>query len=126
MQDRFPYELKASLDGPTGPFAELTHLRSGESCRIEAETRAILLYLLASRVVNDRAEEPPPPEIGWVPDEEVIVGVWGRSGLADGANRLKVLVHRLRAELKKNQFDPWVIERRRRFIRVRARRASVS
>ncbi len=125
MQDRFPYEVVASLDGPTGPYASLNHLRNGDACRVEAETRAILLYLLAQRVVSDRAEEPPPAEIGWVPDEEVIVGVWGRSGLADGANRLKVLVHRLRAELKKSRFDPWVIERRRRFIRLRARRVSI-
>ena len=44
-----------------------------------------------------------------------------RGGLADGANRLKVLVHRLRAEVGKQGFDPWVIERRKRFIRIRIR-----
>ena len=57
--------------------------------------------------------------------DEVIVGVWGRAGLADGANRLKVLVHRLRAEIERAGFDPWFIERRRRFIRVRIREFSV-
>lgn len=123
--DRFPYAIEASLDGPTGPYALVSNLRTGESCRIEAETRAILFYLLAQRIEHDRAQEPPPPELGWVPDEEVIVGVWGRSGLADGANRLKVLVHRLRAEVKKAGFDPWLIERRRRFIRIRVRKATV-
>ena len=123
--DRFPYKVEASLDGPTGPYAKLTHLRNGHHCRIEAETRAILLYLLAQRIVEDRAAPQPPMEIGWVPDDEVIVGVWGKSGLPDGANRLKVLVHRLRAELKKSDFDPWVIERRRRFIRIRTRSAEI-
>ena len=123
--DRFPYRVEASLDGPTGPYAMLTHLRTGNQCRVEAETRAILLYLLAQRIVSDREAEQPPIEIGWVPDDEVIVGVWGKSGLPDGANRLKVLVHRLRAELKKSEFDPWVIERRRRYIRIRTRQAQI-
>jgi len=123
--DRFPYRVEASLDGPTGPYAMLTHLRTGNQCKVEAETRAILLYLLAQRIVKDREAEQPPIEIGWVPDDEVIIGVWGKSGLPDGANRLKVLVHRLRAELKKSEFDPWVIERRRRYIRIRTRQAQI-
>jgi hypothetical protein len=124
--DRFPFRLEASLDGPTGPFAEITHLRTGASCRIEAETRAILMYLLANQIEKHRETETPPDEIGWCPDDDIIVGVWGRSGLNDGANRLKVLVHRLRAELKKSGVDPWLIERRRRYIRARVRDSKTS
>jgi len=30
-------------------------------------------------------------------------------------------MHRLRAEIERAGFDPWFIERRRRFIRVRIR-----
>jgi hypothetical protein len=124
--DRFPYRIEASLDGPTGPFAEVTHLRTGASCRIEAETRAILMFLLTQQVEKHKSEQVPLDEIGWCPDDDVIVGVWGRSGLSDGANRLKVLVHRLRAELKKAGLDPWLIERRRRYIRARVRQAKTS
>jgi hypothetical protein len=122
QKDRFPYRLTATLDGPTGPMAELENLASGKKCRIDAETRAVLLFLLGKRHEEDRAKDAAlKDEIGWTPDDDVIVGVWGRSGLADGANRLKVLVHRLRAEIERAGFDPWFIERRRRFIRVRIR-----
>jgi hypothetical protein len=121
QKDRFPYALAATLDGPTGPMAELRNLQSGNQVQIDAETRAILLYLLGRRVAEDRQGAVPPEEIGWLPDEDVIVGVWGRAGLPDGANRLKVLVHRLRAEIKRAGFDPWFIERRRRYIRARIR-----
>jgi len=121
QRDRFPYALRATLDGPTGPVAELTNLMSGSRVRVEAETRAVLLYLLGKRVLDDQKSDVTRDEVGWIPDNDVIVGVWGRSGLHDGANRLKVLVHRLRAEIRRAGFDPWFIERRRRFIRVRVR-----
>jgi pSer/pThr/pTyr-binding forkhead associated (FHA) protein len=124
QRDRFPYRLVATLDGPTGPMAELDNLTSGKKCRIDAETRAILLFLLGKRFEEDRSKDVLKDEIGWCPDDDVIVGVWGRAGLADGANRLKVLVHRLRAEIERAGFDPWFIERRRRFIRVRIREFS--
>ena len=121
QKDRFPYALMATLDGPTGPVAELSNIQTGQRVRVEAETRAILLYLLGRRVAEDRNSSTPKEELGWLPDDDVIVGVWGRSGLPDGANRLKVLVHRLRSEIKRAGFDPWFIERRRRYIRVRVR-----
>lgn len=122
QRDRFPYRLTATLDGPTGPMAELeTTSQPHKKCRIDAETRAILLFLLGKRFEEDRSKDVLKDELGWCPDDDVIVGVWGRAGLADGANRLKVLVHRLRAEIERSGFDPWFIERRRRFIRVRIR-----
>ncbi len=121
QRDRFPYALRATLDGPTGPVAELSNIISGNRVRIEAETRAVLLYLLGRRVSEDQKGDVARDEIGWLPDDDVIIGVWGRAGLPDGANRLKVLVHRLRAEIRKAGFDPWFIERRRRFIRIRVR-----
>lgn len=121
QRDRFPYTLRATLDGPTGPVAELSNLQTGNRVRIEAETRAILLYLLGRRIAEDRQSDTGKEEVGWISDDDVIVGVWGRSGLPDGANRLKVLVHRLRSEIKRAGFDPWFIERRRRYIRVRVR-----
>jgi hypothetical protein len=89
--------------------------------RIEAETRAILLYLLGKKVDDDRRGGTQKDEVGWCADDDAIVGVWGRNGLPDGANRLKVLVHRLRAEIERAGLDPWFIERRRRFIRIRVR-----
>jgi hypothetical protein len=120
-RDRFPYRLVATLDGPTGPHAELMDVSRGNAVRVDAETRAILLYLLGKKVDDDRKSTIPRDEVGWAADDDVIVGVWGRSGLQDGANRLKVLVHRLRAEIDRAGMDPWCLERRRRFIRIRLR-----
>jgi pSer/pThr/pTyr-binding forkhead associated (FHA) protein len=121
QRDRFPYRLQATLDGPTGPTAELSDLHTQTRVRIEAETRAILLYLLGKKVDDDRRGGTQKDEVGWCADDDAIVGVWGRNGLPDGANRLKVLVHRLRAEIERAGLDPWFIERRRRFIRIRVR-----
>jgi pSer/pThr/pTyr-binding forkhead associated (FHA) protein len=120
-RDRFPYRLTATLDGPTGPVADLADLLGPSQVRVDAETRAILLYLLGKRTHDDLQSGLPRDEAGWCADDDVIVGVWGRTGLADGANRLKVLVHRLRAEVERGGFDPWFIERRRRYIRIRIR-----
>ena len=61
---------------------------------------------------------------GWLGDEEVSVGIWGRGGPSD-ANSLHVLVYRLRKELQKVGFDPWFIEKRRRALRVRLRDVKV-
>lgn len=122
---RYRYRLSVTLDGPTGPLAKLESLDGRHSCSVDAETRAVLLYLLGRQIALDRTREVPFTEEGWCADEDVIVGVWGRSGLADGANRLKVLVHRLRKELKRADFDPWFIERKKRYIRVRVAEVTV-
>lgn len=118
---RFSYRLAATMDGPTGPVAKLTDLDAGVECRIEAETRAILMYFLGTRFQKDLDVNPIREEVGWVPDDDAIIAVWGRSGLPDGSNRLKVLVHRLRSEFERAGLDPWIIERRRRHIRLRIR-----
>ncbi|MCB9665370.1 MAG: FHA domain-containing protein [Alphaproteobacteria bacterium] len=111
---RFPYKLEITLDGVQGAQAEITDPRSGRSHVIDAENRAVLLYLLgrqASQAKDDPAVD------SWCADEDVAVGIWGRKGTSD-ANSLHVLVHRLRKELKKAGFDPWFIEKRRRAIRL--------
>lgn len=123
--DRFPYRLMADLNGPLGPEARVEDPRTEAVARIGAETRATLLYVLgrkleehrATREVGDAALD----EAGWCTTEEAVVAVWGRAGLSDGNNRLKVLVHRLRKELAGAGIDPAIIERRQGHIRVRVR-----
>ncbi|MGK0347601.1 MAG: hypothetical protein ACI855_003688, partial [Myxococcota bacterium] len=51
------------------------------------------------------------------------LGVWGRGAGED--NKLHVLVYRLRNELKKAGFDPWFIEKRRKYIRARIAGAEI-
>lgn len=122
--DRYPYKLSATLNGVVGPEATLEDLRHGTQYKVEAENRAILLYLLARKSAEDVAAGMSPEDAGWATDDEISVGVWGRGGPAD-ANNLHVLVYRLRKELKRAEFDPWFIEKRRRALRVRLRRVSV-
>lgn len=113
---RFAYQLRVTLDGVAGAEAVFTDPSSGKQHTVDAENRAILLYMLAKRVVDAKND----PELRgdtWCADEDVSRGVWGRKGTAD-ANSLHVLVHRLRKELKGAGFDPWFIEKRRKAIRI--------
>lgn len=118
--DRYPYRLTATLNGGTGPEAKMEDPGTGLSYTVAAENRAILLYLLARQVIADLQARKPHTDAGWMGDDEVSVGVWGRGGPGD-ANSLHVLVYRLRKELQKAGFDPWFIEKRRRALRIRLR-----
>ena len=110
----FPYRLEVALDGPLGPRALLTDLRSGARFQVDSGNRAVLLWLLARRFgeQDSSASE----DRGWCADGEVQTALWGRSG---DANKLDVLLHRLRSDLRKAGFDPWFIEKRNRHLRAR-------
>ncbi len=113
------YRLQVSLDGPTGPEAILEDPVLGLVHRVAAENRAVLLYLLAVQLLDDRAARVPEPRQGWIGDDEVASGVWGREALRMDANNLNVLIHRLRRELVDGGLDPSFLERRNRAVRVR-------
>jgi FHA domain len=116
---RYPYKAIATLNGPTGPEARVVDLASGTSCMVEAGNRAVLLYLLARQVQQDRAEGKPQDQIGWCSDHDVAVGIWGAVQSSMDGNSLHVLIYRVRRELSDAGFDPWFIEKKRRFLRAR-------
>lgn len=122
---RYPYTLKVTLDGVAGPEAMIYDDTRDIAHRVDAENRAILLYVLGKQWLEDRDTGLPRPERGWCSDADVSVGIWGKRGTAD-ANALHVLTHRLRRELKKAGFDPWFIEKRRRALRVRVKSVEVA
>ena len=122
---RYPYLLKVTLDGVSGPEATLIDEREDMSHRVDAENRAILLYVLGKQWAADRKAGKPRTERGWCSDADVSVGIWGRKGTSD-ANALHVLTHRLRKELKKSGFDPWFIEKRRRALRIRVKDVTIT
>jgi hypothetical protein len=117
---RYPYILRVNLDGVAGPEAMIVNEVNGATHRIDAENRAVLLYVLGKQWLDDRSSDLPRPEQGWCSDADVSTGIWGKKGTSD-ANALHVLTHRLRKELKKAGFDPWFIEKRRRALRLRVR-----
>ena len=122
----YAYGLSATLDGAKGPEAVVVDLGSGRRHTITAGNRAVLLFLLAKRAQLDAAENLDPDRLGWVHDEELVKGVWGRTSASGQLNNLNVLLCRVRAELRKAGFDPWFVERDNRFLRVRVRSAEVS
>jgi hypothetical protein len=111
---RYPYRVDVRLDGPTGAVAVFEDLTTGKRHSVTAETRATLLYVLAQSVQQDTASSA--AERGWTPDSDVTTGVWGRGGTQ---NRLHVLIHRLRKELDAAGFDPWCLEKRNGYVRLR-------
>jgi hypothetical protein len=117
VTDRYPYTLVATLDGATGPEATLRDQPMDRVHRVMAANRAVLLYLLARKWSSDNERGITGGELGWVADAEVLTGIWGRG--ARDENKLHVLVYRLRSEVKGAGFDPWFVEKRRRYIRAR-------
>ena len=115
----YPYSLDVTLDGAGGPEAMVTHKSTGDRLRIDSSNRAVLLWILAKKLGEDRAAGVSSVDAGWCSDDDVTSGVWGRN--SPGANALHVLVHRVRQQLKDGGFDPWFIEKRRKAIRARLR-----
>lgn len=116
------YLLEASLMGPGGPLARLQSPSGGQSVEVTAENRATLLYILARRWVEDARAGLSPCDRGWADDDDVAIGVWGRGG---PLKQLKVLVCRLRKELREAGLDPWCVEKRRGAIRINVAQAHV-
>ncbi|MEQ1571598.1 MAG: FHA domain-containing protein [Myxococcota bacterium] len=110
----FPYRLEVALDGPLGPRAVLSHLGTDARFQVDTGNRAVLLWFLARRFAaqGDVAGE----DRGWCGDGEIQAALWGRSG---DSNKLDVLLHRLRSDLRKAGFDPWFVEKRNRHLRAR-------
>lgn len=122
---RYPYALVVTLDGGTGAEATLRDTRDDLTCSVVADNRALLLYVLGRRVRDDLTAGLLAEDAGWCTDEEVAVGIWGRSQATSQLANLNVLVWRLRKELESVGFDAWCIEKRRRHIRVRVERVDV-
>lgn len=123
--NRYAYVLDVSLTGPRGPEASLHDPGRDHSHRVEADNRAVLLYILGRQIQLDLEAGKERSECGWISDEEAAVGVWGRTQAMRDVNGLHVLVHRVRRELAEAGFDPWFIEKRRRCIRARVARVSM-
>jgi hypothetical protein len=116
--EQWPYRLRVGLDGVSGPEAVLSHRVGSGECRIAAENRAVLFYVLARQALDDQRRRRPPAEAGWCCDDDVITGIWGREGLTMDPNLLHVLVHRVRRELEAAGFDPGFLQKRRRALRI--------
>lgn len=110
-----PYAVRAIANAPGGPQATVVDPGRGVEVMFTGH-RGTLLVVLARMLDRDRGEGRPRAEQGWCSTADAVTGVWGRD--PKGANRLAVLVHRLRHALEEKGFDPWFIEKRRGVIRL--------
>lgn len=110
----WPYSLRVRMGGPTGPEAVVTS--GSDTARFEAENRVVVWYLLGRRFTHDRAAGLAAAEVGWIDEQEVATGVWGRDG---SVANLGVLLTRIRHDLRRSNLDPWFLERRRGHLRAR-------
>lgn len=117
----FDYALWVSLDAPGGPVARLRDPERGIEHTVQAENRATVLYLLGRRRKEELDRGVPPALAGWIDDEDVLVGVWGRAAMMQATSNWSVLLHRLRKEIDDAGFDPAVLEKRRGAVRIRLR-----
>ncbi len=114
----YPYEAVVDFNGPSGPQALLVDPRSGTE-KLFTRNRGLLLALLAEQVRLDRQAGASREDEGWCNDTEIAVKIWGRA--AADANKLHVLIHRLRKAVQAEGFDPWFIEKRQWGVRARLR-----
>lgn len=122
------YLLEATLEAGPGPRAVLTDRGSGRQHVVEAENRATLLWILGRRRAEELAAARPdtglgPDTAGWVSEAEVLTSLWGRAVGGSPAN-LRVLVCRIRKDVREAGLDPWFLEQRAG--RLRAKVAEVS
>ncbi len=116
---RYDYRVEACLDNPL-PTASVEDRQSGSRFEARGDNRAILLYLLARQLARDRQARRDLPETwGWVEDEALVRGIWGRQRPADEVNSVNVLLHRIRRGVRRKGLDPWFIEKRQRAVRMR-------
>ena len=105
---RARFTLHTRLDDVGGAVATLHDRASDRTAEVRAEGRAVLLHALAQHGSE------------WVERGDVATAVWGKRAAEKGdPNALHVLIHRLRGELEKKGFAPWVVETRRNAIRLK-------
>lgn len=118
-----PYVVETAFDPDRGPWARFRCLESGRTHTLTADNRVAMIYFLAEALKEDLEGRVTDP--GWRSNESVRVAVWGRSARHEGPRKLKALLHNIRAELRGAQLDPWCLEKRRGFVRLRVRAVEV-
>jgi len=108
-----PYALEVDL-----PAGRAVLVDEDRRCTVRSAHRVALLYMLGQAWVADA----PGPERGWIDDDAVGIGVWGRARRTQDPNNLNVLVHRLRQQVSRGGLDRWIIERRTGQLRLRVSR----
>lgn len=119
-----PYQVETAFDPERGPWARFSCMDTGRTHTLTADNRVAMIYFLAEALKEDQEKRVTDP--GWRSNESVRVAVWGRGARHEGPRKLKALLHNIRAELRGAALDPWCLEKRRGFVRLRVREVTVS
>lgn len=113
------WRLRVEVDGRAGPTASV--FAPGRRLRgeIRAANRVVVLHLLAEQAVADAADGTAVADHGWVDDERIMRGVWGRAWSGKGPAAFQVLVHRLRKDLARLGLAGGIVEKRSGNTRLR-------
>lgn len=115
------YRVEATLEGGPGPRARIVDLATQATVDVAAENRATLFWLLGQKWRTDEPGE----ARGWMAEQDLLTGVWGRAAGAT-PNNLRVLLCRIRRDLREAGFDPWFLEHRAGHLRLRVREVALS
>lgn len=117
VPNTFPIRISTTLNGVTGPEAQLTDLDGhSDPLLVSADNAAVLLHLLVQQLESDREAGVANP--GWRSDSDLNSGIWGRRGELD-PNAIHVVIYRLRKEFEAAGYDPRCIQKSRRRTRLR-------
>ena len=90
-----PRTWSVQIDGATArPSAVVVHTASQTELRFRPSHAATVLMMLAERATEAVHGA------GWLNDDDLRVGLWGRRGLTGDPNNLNVVLYRLRSRLR--------------------------
>lgn len=111
--DRYGLRLVMSHDGMRARFEDPKH---PDRTRVIDSSLASVLHPLARAL--DSATEGTHEERGWCSERELVAELWGDDG---HVSDLRTALWYIRASLQQAGVDPWCVEQRDRFCRVRVR-----
>lgn len=120
------WRIRVAVNGRAGPTAEILAPGARSRGEIRAANRVVVLHMLAERALADSAEGVSEADHGWVDDEGLMRGVWGRHWNSKGPAAFQVLVHRLRKDLARLGLAGGVVQKRAGNTRLRPGLVEVS
>lgn len=97
---------QVSIEGASArPSAMVMHTPTDTTIRFRPSHAATVLMMLAERA-NEAGTD-----AGWVSDDDLRVGLWGRRGLTSDPNNLNVVLYRLRSRLRAKGFESLLVDK---------------
>lgn len=116
-QEGMRWHLLIDMSGRPGPSAQLTCPGVLEAHVIRAANRIAVLYILGKQLLED--VDMTEATAGWVSDDTLMRGVWGRKWEEKGSASFQVLIHRVRRDLERAGMDANSIEKQAGFTRFK-------